>query len=98
MDADLAALLSRSTHDVVYMSEVAPRAADTELMNRAHRENRLLLTENKDFGDLVLAAGVRSGNRSDLHGRNRAGKAKSELVGNGENLRRVGSAVAEAAQ
>jgi hypothetical protein len=36
------------------MSDVAPRAADPEVMNRAERENRLLLTEDKDFGDLVL--------------------------------------------
>jgi predicted nuclease of predicted toxin-antitoxin system len=54
VDADLAALLRRSGHDVVYMSEVDPRAADTEVMNRADRENRLLLTEDKDFGDLVF--------------------------------------------
>ena len=53
-DAHLAALLIGAGHDVVYMSEVAPRAADTEVMNRADRENRLLLTEDKDFGDLVF--------------------------------------------
>ena len=38
----------------VYMSDVAPRAADPEVMNRAERENRLVLTEDKDFGDLVF--------------------------------------------
>jgi predicted nuclease of predicted toxin-antitoxin system len=54
VDADLAALLHRYGHDVVYMSDVAPRAADTEVMNRADRENRLLLTADKDFGDLVF--------------------------------------------
>ena len=53
-DAALAELLRRSGHDVVYMSDVAPRAADPEVMNRADRENRLLLTEDKDFGDLVF--------------------------------------------
>jgi predicted nuclease of predicted toxin-antitoxin system len=36
------------------MSDVAPRAADAEVMNRADHENRLLLTEDKDFGDLVF--------------------------------------------
>lgn len=54
MDAGLATLLHGSGHDVVYMSDVEPRAADTEVMNRAHHENRLLLTEDKDFGDLVF--------------------------------------------
>jgi len=51
-DADLAGLLLGSGHDVVYMSDVAPRATDPEVMNRADRENRLLLTDDKDFGDL----------------------------------------------
>jgi len=46
--------LHGSGHDVVYMSDVAPRAAETEVMNRADRENRRLLTEDKDFGDLVF--------------------------------------------
>jgi predicted nuclease of predicted toxin-antitoxin system len=54
VDADLVALLQKSGHEVVYMSDVEPRAPDTEVMNRADREDRLLLTEDKDFGDLVF--------------------------------------------
>ena len=57
VDADLVALLRKSEHDVVYMSDVAPRATDVEVMKRADRENRLLLTEDKDFGDLVFRQG-----------------------------------------
>jgi Domain of unknown function (DUF5615) len=51
-DAALAAFVHGAGHDVVYMSDVAPRAADHEVMSRADRESRLLLTEDKDFGDL----------------------------------------------
>jgi predicted nuclease of predicted toxin-antitoxin system len=54
VDAALAAILRQSGYDVVYMSDVAPRATDVEVMIRADRENRLLLTEDKDFGDLVF--------------------------------------------
>jgi predicted nuclease of predicted toxin-antitoxin system len=54
VDANLAALLRESGHDAVYMSDVAPRTADPEVLYRAERENRLLLTEDKDFGDLVF--------------------------------------------
>jgi hypothetical protein len=36
------------------MTDVEPRAPDTEVMDRATREQRLLLTEDKDFGDLVF--------------------------------------------
>ena len=39
------------------MCDVAPRATDTEVLHRADRENRLLLTEDKDFGDLVFRYG-----------------------------------------
>ena len=54
VDADLVVLLRESEHDVIYMSDVAPHTTDTQVMNRADRENRLLLTEDKDFGDLVF--------------------------------------------
>ena len=54
VDANLAALLRELGHDVVYLSEVAPRTADADVLIRAGRENRLLLTEDKDFGDLVF--------------------------------------------
>jgi predicted nuclease of predicted toxin-antitoxin system len=37
VDAALVALLRESGHDAVYMSDVAPRATDVEVMNRAHR-------------------------------------------------------------
>ena len=53
-DASLAALLQKLGHDVVYMADVAPRATDGEVMSRADAESRLLLTEDKDFGDLVF--------------------------------------------
>jgi predicted nuclease of predicted toxin-antitoxin system len=49
VDAALIARLRQLGHDVVYMSDVAPRASDVEVMNRADREKRLLLTEDKDF-------------------------------------------------
>jgi predicted nuclease of predicted toxin-antitoxin system len=54
VDAELVAILRRYGHEVVYMSDVEPRAPDTEVMDRACREQRLLLTEDKDFGDLVF--------------------------------------------
>jgi uncharacterized protein DUF5615 len=53
VDADLVAFLRESGHDVVYMSDVDPRASDVDVLRRAHGENRLVLTEDKDFGDMV---------------------------------------------
>lgn len=54
VDAELAAVLRQTGHDVTYMAEAAPRATDVEVLSRAEREHRLLLTEDKDFGDLVF--------------------------------------------
>jgi predicted nuclease of predicted toxin-antitoxin system len=54
VDSELAETLKQAGHDVVYMSDVAPRSTDTEVIGRAHQEQRLLLTEDKDFGDIVF--------------------------------------------
>jgi predicted nuclease of predicted toxin-antitoxin system len=55
--AGLVSHLRAVGHDVVYMAEVAPRDSDTEVTARAQAEQRLLLTEDKDFGDLVFRRG-----------------------------------------
>jgi predicted nuclease of predicted toxin-antitoxin system len=54
VDVALVEQLRRAGHDVVYVAEITPRASDIEVMERAARERRLLLTEDKDFGDLVF--------------------------------------------
>lgn len=54
MDAGLVARMREHGHDVVYVMETAPAANDSEVMRRAQFENRILLTEDKDFGDLVF--------------------------------------------
>ena len=57
IDAGTVAHLRAAGHDVVYMAEIAPRDSDTEVTARAQAEARLLLTEDKDFGDLVFRRG-----------------------------------------
>jgi predicted nuclease of predicted toxin-antitoxin system len=57
VDAALVARLRADGHDVIYMAEIVPAASDAEVMARALRDNRLLLTEDKDFGDLVFRQG-----------------------------------------
>jgi len=41
-------------HDVIYAAEVAAGTTDAQLLRRANDEHRLLLTEDKDFGELVF--------------------------------------------
>ncbi|MFZ5919068.1 MAG: DUF5615 family PIN-like protein [Chloroflexota bacterium] len=43
-------------HDVVAVSEVTQRSDDRELIEQARREERILLTEDKDFGWLVYVS------------------------------------------
>ncbi len=59
VDAGLVTRLRASGHDVVYAAEVAPAASDTAILDMAQAQERLLLTEDKDFGDLVFRRGVR---------------------------------------
>jgi predicted nuclease of predicted toxin-antitoxin system len=52
-DAGLVQALRADGHDVLYALESLRGVSDDELLNRAFAENRLLLTEDKDFGELV---------------------------------------------
>jgi len=47
-------------HDVLAVSERAQRSVDRELMELAKAEDRILLTEDKDFGWLVFVAHMNS--------------------------------------
>ena len=55
--ASLVDFLRRAGHDVLYVTEHAAGSHDVELVELATRESRLLLTEDKDFGDLVFRRG-----------------------------------------
>ncbi|MFZ1883536.1 MAG: DUF5615 family PIN-like protein [Rhodoplanes sp.] len=54
VDAALAADLRRSGHDVVELADLAPAATDDSVIELAKNESRLLLTEDKDFGELLF--------------------------------------------
>lgn len=41
-------------HDVVFIREVAPGADDRTVLQLAVNEERILVTEDKDFGELVV--------------------------------------------
>jgi predicted nuclease of predicted toxin-antitoxin system len=44
-------------HDVLSVSDISPRAEDSDVIRLAVGEKRILLTEDKDFGQLVYAHG-----------------------------------------
>ena len=49
--------LREAGHDMAAISEVAVGAADDEVLERALNEKRVLITEDRDFGELVYARG-----------------------------------------
>jgi predicted nuclease of predicted toxin-antitoxin system len=44
-------------YDVLAVSEVLPQADDATILATAVAENRILITNDKDFGDLVFRSG-----------------------------------------
>ena len=54
----LAAHLRSLGHDAVSVVQVDQGAADEDVLDRARKEDRILITEDKDFGVLVFARGL----------------------------------------
>ena len=52
-DTGLVASLREDGHDVLYVLERNPGVSDDEVLLEAYNEERIILTEDKDFGELV---------------------------------------------
>jgi predicted nuclease of predicted toxin-antitoxin system len=50
-------MLRESGHDVLYISEFMKRSIDEQLLDQANDESRILLTNDKDFGEIVYLQG-----------------------------------------
>ena len=55
-DFNVVRVLREAGFDVLPVVEVSPRAADDRVIAMAVLEDRILLTEDKDFGQLVYAS------------------------------------------
>jgi len=71
-------------YDVLAISEVTTRSDDRELIEQAAREDRILLTEDKDFGWLVFVSQADSAGviliRYPGHARQELAQAVTRLV------------------
>lgn len=52
--------LRQSGHDVLWIREAAPGSSDSDVLARAFAEGRLLITFDKDFGELVFHRGAKA--------------------------------------
>jgi predicted nuclease of predicted toxin-antitoxin system len=57
-DALLVAGLRQDGHDVLFVMESARGADDVTILQQSVAEQRILLTEDKDFGELVVRPGL----------------------------------------
>lgn len=58
IEAPLASALRRAGHDVLNVAEALPPETDDEtVLAVAHEEKRILLTNDKDFGELAFLQG-----------------------------------------
>ena len=54
VDRQIVDLLRSEGHDVAYVAELAPGITDEEVLREANGRGALLLTTDKDFGDLIF--------------------------------------------
>ena len=54
VDGPIVAGLRRDNHHVQYVTEMSPGTTDDEVLSAADRSGALLLTGDKDFGELVF--------------------------------------------
>jgi predicted nuclease of predicted toxin-antitoxin system len=57
VDAPIVERLRLDGHEVVYVTEVSPGIEDDQVLNTANKNQSLLLTGDKDFGELVFRLG-----------------------------------------
>lgn len=56
--AEAVAALRQRGHDVAWVRDDAPGSSDRQVLARAQAEGRILLTFDKDFGELAFYAGL----------------------------------------
>jgi predicted nuclease of predicted toxin-antitoxin system len=49
--------LRQAGYEVDYIAEIAPGADDSDVLARANRQESVLITGDKDFGELVYRGG-----------------------------------------
>jgi predicted nuclease of predicted toxin-antitoxin system len=54
VDRQIVDRLRQESHVVLYVAEMEPGISDETVLNRANQEEAILLTADKDFGELVF--------------------------------------------
>jgi predicted nuclease of predicted toxin-antitoxin system len=60
VDGPVVQRLRDDGHDVIYVAELSPGVTDDDVLRHANDRDALLLTADKDFGELVVRQGLAS--------------------------------------
>jgi predicted nuclease of predicted toxin-antitoxin system len=80
VEGEVVERLRSEGHDVAYIPGASAGIRDDEVLARANAEGRVLLTEDKDFGDLAFFYGNRSSGIVLLRAHEADVEAKASLV------------------
>jgi predicted nuclease of predicted toxin-antitoxin system len=58
VDRPVVERLRQDGHDVVYVAELSPSLPDDEVLQQANARGAVLMTADKDFGELVFRQGL----------------------------------------
>jgi predicted nuclease of predicted toxin-antitoxin system len=58
VDRPVVERLRGDRHDIIYVAELAPSITDDEVLRQANRRGAVLMTADKDFGELVFRQGA----------------------------------------
>ena len=72
--------LRQDGHDVVYVAELSPSITDEEILQLANARSAVLLTADKDFGELVFRQGLVHSGVVLLRLAGLANRTKAEIV------------------
>ncbi len=53
----LANALKDEKYDVIYAGDILPDAEDKDILERSEKDNRILITNDKDFGEIIFRYG-----------------------------------------
>ncbi len=58
VDRPVVERLRQDSHDVLYVAEFAPSITDDEVLREANARSAVLVTADRDFGELVFRQGI----------------------------------------
>lgn len=81
IEAEVVTYLRSRGFDVTWAAEIQPRATDEEVLRQSTAEDRILITADKDFGEMCFRQGLPASGVVLLRARDPRAAAKIRLLG-----------------